>query len=225
MLPEEKFKKEIWDVLQEIKANRLNLPNGTKIELSGGEGAVGWRRSLITGQLDHWGAIKEDIVFNKNKKDIDLLVLTIKQPKFNRIYEKYKYEFCPKIQIVEREIVKETFIDNRIKANDKPHYESGVLFFAGKEINFNRKTNQKELLDTLFKQPTKKWFYDEVQEDWDPNWDGVKKNNSKSKDFWRKFYHAGNDINHNIAEETQIKDFISKNTGGDGWIRITQKYV
>jgi len=97
--------------------------------------------------------------------------------------------------------------------------KSGILFFKDREINFINKPNQKDLLITIFKDPKKKWYYDEIQEDWDPKADllGVYKNNS-----WKKFYSAGDDINNAIAVEIQIKDFLIKNTKH---IQINSKYL
>lgn len=107
----------------------------------------------------------------------------------------------------------------------KLRYENGILYFKGKEFDFNRKENQKELLNTLFKDPKKYWFYDEIQEDWDSSWDGVKKNNPTSQKYWEKFYTAGDKINTAIAIETGVKDFIIKNTGTKGKIKINPEYL
>ena len=101
----------------------------------------------------------------------------------------------------------------------KAEYKNDILYFCGKEINFIRKENQKDLLNTLFKKSNKNWSYDEIQEDWDEI--GIDKA-IYPKNFWRKFYSAGDDINHAIAEKTQIEDFIIKNTKE---IKINPKYV
>jgi hypothetical protein len=101
----------------------------------------------------------------------------------------------------------------------KAEYKNDILYFCGKEINFTRKENQKDLLNTLFKKSNKNWSYDEIQEDWDEI--GIDKA-IYPKNFWRKFYSAGDDINHAIAEKTQIEDFIIKNTKE---IKINPKYV
>lgn len=112
----------------------------------------------------------------------------------------------------------ESDINERARVIEKPaEYKNGILKFRGKEIDFNRKDNQKFLLDALFKEPKKNWFYDELQEIWDedPNVELV-------KGYWRKFYTAGDGINNAIAKKTQIEDFIKKNTKQ---IRINEKYV
>jgi hypothetical protein len=108
----------------------------------------------------------------------------------------------------------------------KATYENGVLSFMGKEIDFRKKQNQKELLDTLFSEPEKDWFYDEIQGEWDVEWDGIKKNDPGiKKEYWRKFYNSGDSINRYIATKTGITDFILKNTGTGGKIKINQRYV
>lgn len=56
--------------------------------------------------------------------------------------------------------------DIKKKINAKAEYSNGILFFRDKEIDFRNKQNQKELLATLFKNPTKNWTYDEIYEDW-----------------------------------------------------------
>ncbi len=107
----------------------------------------------------------------------------------------------------------------------KVKYKNGILYVGNKEIDFNKKTNQKELLDTLFQEPPKDWFYDEIQGMWDINWDGFEKGNAKSEKYWQKFYTAGDGIKTAVAMETDIKDFIIKNTGTKGKIRINPKYI
>lgn len=109
----------------------------------------------------------------------------------------------------------------------KTEYRDGVLYFQSKEINFNNSINQKDLLITLFKYPEKNWFYDEVQEDWDKDWQGYSKSsNPKLENYWRKFYTAGRAINTVIALETNIiKDFIIKTSGTRGSIKINPKYL
>jgi len=104
----------------------------------------------------------------------------------------------------------------------KTEYQNYILYFCGKEIDFTRKDNQRELLKTLFKDKNKEWFYDEIQGEWDSDWDGA---GPESRDYWRKFYNASNDINTAIRLETGIKDFLMKNTGTGGWIKINPKYV
>lgn len=104
----------------------------------------------------------------------------------------------------------------------KTEYNNGILYFQNKDFDFNKKLNQKELLSTLFKEPKKQWYYDEIQEIWDEDWDGYKKGNPKSENYWRKFYGAGGDINQTISSETSVKDFIKKTTKE---IWINPKYI
>ena len=105
----------------------------------------------------------------------------------------------------------------------KTEFKSGTLYFKNKNIDFSNKPNQKDLLETLFKNPKKKWFYDEIQEDWD---EGTEISQTKyPKDYWRKFYSAGDDINTAIAKKTLIEDFIIKDATPKGQIRINPKYI
>jgi TusA-related sulfurtransferase len=108
------------------------------------------------------------------------------------------------------------------KINAKVKYDNGILYFRGKEMDFRNKQNQKDLLATLFEDPEKNWYYDEIQENWDDRWEDIKATNPEAKNYWKKFYSAGNDINTAIAIETQVKDFIIKNTKE---IRINPKYI
>ncbi|MCX6724312.1 MAG: hypothetical protein NT155_04060 [Candidatus Staskawiczbacteria bacterium] len=102
------------------------------------------------------------------------------------------------------------------------NYKNGILSFQNKEIDFNDKPNQKDLLATLFKNVKKNWFYDEIQEDWDEI--GIDKA-KYPKDYWRKFYSAGDDINKAIAIKTQVEDFIIKDATQKGRIRVNPKYI
>ncbi len=99
-------------------------------------------------------------------------------------------------------------------------FRAGVLYFQNKEFDFNNKPNQKELLDIIFKDRHRDWFYDEMLEEWDE----LKKLNliKLPEKYWKKFDTAGNSINEAIAIETTIKDFIKKNSKK---IRINPKYV
>ena len=71
----------------------------------------------------------------------------------------------------------------------------------------------------LFEEPEKEWFYDEIQ----AKWDEMKKLNlvKYPKNYWKKFYTAGDGINTNIARQTTIPDFIEKTTKK---IWINKKY-
>lgn len=102
--------------------------------------------------------------------------------------------------------------------NIKSKYKDWILYFKNKELDFTNKQNQKYLLATLFKEPERSWSYDEVQHDWDE----TDEDKFLSKDWWKKFYSAGDGINTVVAKKTQIEDFIIKNTKE---IRINPKYV
>lgn len=102
----------------------------------------------------------------------------------------------------------------------KATYKNGVLFFNGKEINFRNKQNQKDLLETLFKEPKKNWSYDEIQGQWDGMMEA--KLIRRPENYWKKFYTAGDNINEAVAIETQIKDFVIKNTKE---IRVNPEYI
>ena len=98
-------------------------------------------------------------------------------------------------------------------------YKNDKLYFHGKEINFNRKQNQKDLLIILFGDRYKKWSMDEIMDKWDET--QIDKD-VKGKNHWRTFNSAADDINTAIAIETQVKDFIIKNTKE---MQISQKYI
>jgi len=96
---------------------------------------------------------------------------------------------------------------------------NNILFFQKKEFNFKDSPNQCDLLNTLFKDINKEWYYDEIQEDWDPvNFEESLKENN----YWRKFYGSADEINKKIAIETGKKEFLIKNTKK---IRINPKYL
>ncbi len=118
-----------------------------------------------------------------------------------------------------QQLIKKIGDDINLKAQTA-EYKNGVLSFKAKEIDFKNRPNQKELLATLFKEPTKNWSYDEIQEDWDT----LKRLNlvKYPDNYWRKFYSAGDGINNAIAIKTQVEDFIIKNTKE---IRINPNYV
>ncbi|KKP32470.1 MAG: hypothetical protein A2312_02905 [Candidatus Staskawiczbacteria bacterium RIFOXYB2_FULL_32_9] len=147
----------------------------------------------------------------------------------------YKYEinevrrnfFFEMEVILSNKFIKELTLDvkNKKKPKIQADYKDGVIYFSNKKIDFNKKDNQKELLDVLFTEPLKYWFYDEIQTDWDGFWNEIKTNNPKSKKYWQKFYTAGDGINRAIAIETGVKDFIVKNTGTKGKIKINEKYI
>jgi len=112
-------------------------------------------------------------------------------------------------------------IDSLIKDKDeeqdikieKTTFRSGTLFFQNKQLNFDKKPIQKDLLNTLFKKPKYKWTNDEIWEDWGEN-------DLKGKTL--KFYTASDEINKTIALDTGIRDFLIKSTKQ---IQINQKYI
>ena len=118
----------------------------------------------------------------------------------------------------------DAFFENTLREKDKVAtkqqertltYKKGILTIDGKDIDFNDKPNQKELLDILTKDFKKKWHYDEIEEIWD-------KQSEFPKNYWRKFYTAGDGINNNIGKETTHYDFIGKNTKQ---IWVNSKYL
>ncbi len=118
----------------------------------------------------------------------------------------------------------DSFFDNTSKKDDKvigqesesTKYDSGILKIESFTISFIDKPNQKELLDVLFSDPKKQWYFDEIQEKWDEHMTEFPEN------YWRKFYTAGDGINNNIAKKTTISDFLEKTTKQ---IWINKKYL
>ena len=101
-----------------------------------------------------------------------------------------------------------------------PIFKNGLLQFQGKELDFRNKHNQQELLATLFKEPAKKWSFDEIQGEWDAY--SKAKLIKYPKDYWRKFYEAARAINIAVAVETGIKAFLAKNIKE---IQVNPKYL
>ena len=213
MNSEEEINKKIWDILQEIKIEAYY--KGSDFEMSIFQpkkydellaAAIMKLEKLKIIQTD-WHIIKTLPIIDK------YTIRLISRKKFDMLYLELKYELFPKIQIIEREIVKEVAKQDHVVINQKANYKNGVLYFQNQEINFNNKQNQKDLLVTLFKNQKKNWFYDEIQEEWDEDWDGIQNDDKeKFKNYWKKFYSAGDGINTAVAIKTGIEDFIIKNT-------------
>ncbi|MFH1564326.1 MAG: hypothetical protein ABIC82_00550 [bacterium] len=133
----------------------------------------------------------------------------------NYLIQKLGLKQKTKIKKFNKKILKDkTKIDINTKIDAKTKYINRVLYFRNKEIDFRNKPNQQELLATLFKEPTKNWFYDEIYEEWGET--------DIIKNGWKKLYTAGNSINKAVAIETGVKDFIIKNTKQ---IQINSNYV
>lgn len=110
------------------------------------------------------------------------------------------------------EPVKEIKIDKNPIFDDK----NRKLIFAGKEILIAKKeeSDPHKLMRTLFKDVSKTWANDEIQEDWGYSFgEKIKKN---------KAYQAGKAVNRTIAQETTIKDFLEITTKT---ISINPKYI
>lgn len=95
----------------------------------------------------------------------------------------------------------------------KAKFVNGTLHFHGKQLSFNKKQIQKDLLNTLFKKPGHVWSNDEIFEDW-----GEQDFQAKTM----KFYTASDLINKAIALETGIRDFLIR---GTKQAQINPKYV
>ena len=80
--------------------------------------------------------------------------------------------------------------------------KNSLLQFNGKEITISktRNSNAHYLLQTLFKDKSKIWEFDEVAEDWGEEY--------KKRD-WGRYYNAAYKVNEKIAKDTTIKDFLS----------------
>jgi len=156
-----------------------------------------------------------------NKKDPFNGVNPLTSPLFeNKMITEFKDGKPVPSIIIRRRNLDELFEKEKNNpVQEKATFTDGILKFKNKEINFTNKQNQKDLLNTLFKNPKKNYSYDELQEDWDET--GIDEAKYPN-DYWRKFYSAGDDIDKAVAIKTQIEDFITKNTKE---IRINPKYI
>lgn len=245
LTPEEKFKQDVWWILQEIKKDELLTPKGKKVEFSirGMSKTRSIRREDVDYGFPHeetqrkllyklkeWKAIDELEPVDSIFRGSDILnpriyEFVIRQPKFNELYRQYE-EIQKKVGSFNEEVLKTQQLLDKLeddinrKTKGKAKYNNGILYFRDTEIDFRNKQNQKDLLATLFEDPKKNWYYDEIQDKWD---EMIKLGAvDRRKDYWKKFYSAGDDINTAVAIETQVKDFIIKNTKE---IRINPKYI
>lgn len=136
------------------------------------------------------------------------------------------------LKIIKEELSKRIDYLGNIDLNDetKPYYksENKTLYFKNKEIKISERAENysAELLNTLFKQPSKVWATDEILEDWC----GVGNNNLES-DCASQFknalksnrvYQAGFAVNQKIAQKTQCEDFLYVTKKE---VQINQKYL
>ena len=163
-------------------------------------GAIEAIRSNFSG-INYSRGLDGDIIDAKQEFAWGYTIKII-EPKFSQLCDEYEKK------------VNDFHNEKQDKNQVKVKFVNGILDFKNKKIDFNKKPNQKDLLLTLFKNPKKNWFYDEIYEDWGEN-DFV-------KNGWRKLYTAGDGINKAIAIETSIKSFIIKNTKQ---IQINQEYI
>jgi hypothetical protein len=107
--------------------------------------------------------------------------------------------------------------------NNIVDFDGRNLVLYGKTINFSKKANQRDLLRTLFNDKTKKWYYDEVAEDWDNMTDILEL--QKEKSWWLKFRTASYEINKYIASKTGIEDFLLMDSNAKGGVEINPEYL
>jgi hypothetical protein len=120
--------------------------------------------------------------------------------------------------------------DKKVKKKDKESSsllkfdnKRGLLFLKGKEINFSKKPNQKELLNTLFKDRNKKWYYDEIVEDWDDKADILEI--QAIKNWWVKFRTASDEINKVVELTIGMNNFLNMGSTPKGGVQINQRYL
>ena len=107
----------------------------------------------------------------------------------------------------------------QVKLNYPPEplnacFSEGILSLKGKEICFNNRRNlQRDLLNTLYKNPSKIWFNDEIWEDW---------GETNLKKGTKKFYTASRAINLDIKSKTGIDNFLIADTKQ---VQINSKYI
>ncbi|MFA6428201.1 MAG: hypothetical protein WCW02_01505 [Candidatus Buchananbacteria bacterium] len=132
MMLEEEFNKDIWSLLQEIKSKILRASQGSDVEFL----KPATERLSLFSKLKEWGVTDDDWVFAKDYVGLEKLILTVHQPEFDQLYDKFKYEFSPKIQILEREIIRERPEQEKITKNKFPYRLPSGTIWANVTIKF-----------------------------------------------------------------------------------------
>lgn len=136
MNPDEEFSQDVWSLLREIKSKMLRAPEGSDIEFQLKPYPEKSNQLDIIGKLHQWDLLEDDWVFEKDPVDIKKVILTINQPGFDQFYNKFKYEFSPKIKIIERETIREKPRRERIKKNKFPYSLPAGTMWAHVTIKF-----------------------------------------------------------------------------------------
>ena len=122
MTPEEVFNQEVWSLMQEIKTQILRGPDGSDIEFCLPEVGPKWSNQLnIINKLTERDILDNDWVFEKDLATVKKVILSIHHPEFDQLYDQLKYEFSPKVQIIEREIIREVIEQKKGEKNKFPH--------------------------------------------------------------------------------------------------------
>lgn len=185
-------------------------------------------RIYFAKQIENFYTFINDLPLIKNTINIPFLSLEnkgfeiVKILKYLEINKKIKVnkwddENFWKVDFLNLPITIDSLIKDKAEAQNtkikKTIFKNGILHFQNKELNFDKRPIQKDLLNTLFKKPKYKWTNDEIWEDWGEN-------DLKPKTL--KFYTASDEINKTIALDTGIRDFLIKSTKQ---IQINPKYT
>ncbi|MDD4332559.1 MAG: hypothetical protein PHT51_00400 [Patescibacteria group bacterium] len=97
-----------------------------------------------------------------------------------------------------------------------------ILYFAGKKIDFSKKSKQYDLLAELFKDPQQECFYADIQNKWEPEYYASLPEKREKESLLKRFNGKANNINQSIARETAINDFLKYDMKK---VRINPKYI
>ncbi|MFH1401498.1 MAG: hypothetical protein ABIG40_00865 [Parcubacteria group bacterium] len=147
--PAERFNQNVWWILQEIKNEGFLTPKGEKVEFSVrvlqknkdtdySFPDIDTQRKLLN-KLKEWGAIDDleavdDILRGGDVFNPKIYKLSIKQPKFNEVYDKVKKHFFPPKKVIPDEVIE------RLRIPPLTNEEDDILDDLYKEaVRFDKK--------------------------------------------------------------------------------------
>jgi len=120
-------------------------------------------------------------------------------------------------KIIAKIVLSTEVISGKQSTKPKFSFVDGIFHFKDKDILISKnQTHQRQMLETILKDPNRLWSYDEIWIDWGENTEDY------GPERWRDFYQPARNINKKIAEETLIKDFLIITTNS---VNISKKYL
>jgi hypothetical protein len=156
----------------------------------------------------------------REEGSFDSFIFTVIKEPFEHALKEFKQEIVSTLSEIEGESDSSIFFDLPQEKIGKSHFfeKTKVLKIEGREVQMNktgRDTDQTRLLETLFSEPKKTWYADEIYESWSENPLSYKDKNTLDS--------ARRRVNEKVIKSLGARsEFL---TGNNQWVKINPIFL